>query len=304
MKNIILSFFAITLLFAACQSDTEISKLEKEVDANPTPENVKSLVQLYNDYMTNNPNDAETNGRYCYRAASKEYQINNIRGAINQLEKGIKEYASSSITPSSAFLLAEIHRTKFRQIDKSNWYYQVVNEVYPDSEYAEKSKSFNNTGQNLDKMIDVLRQNIFIDSTQTKLNPGKARQLVGMYEVYAAVKPQAENTPKYLYNIYEIANVINMNNEAVKATEKLYKEYPNYEKSENAMFLTAFLYENAFKDYDKAKALYQEFINKFPNNNFVKDAQFSMEHMGKSDEELLEEILKKNKELQEQENNN
>jgi TolA-binding protein len=44
---------------------------------------------------------------------------------------------------------------------------------------------------------------------------------------------------------------------------------------------------------DKAKAVYEEFLRKYPEDEFAGSAQFLLDNLGKSDDELLEALQKK-----------
>jgi hypothetical protein len=53
------------------------------------------------------------------------------------------------------------------------------------------------------------------------------------------------------------------------------------------------VYENSLQDYGKAKTVYTEFIRKYPESELVEDARISIRNLGKSPEEILESLLKK-----------
>ncbi len=298
MKKIIFLSSCIILLMASCQSDSglvsEITKLEKAADASPSLENINQLVSKYQQYAKENPEDAEWNGRYMYRAASKQLKANNIRGAIQNLTEGIKQYGSSTATPNSLYLMAETYATKFRQPDQADLYYQGLVEGFPSNEYAAKAKDKLRSQSSLGDRINVIKNDIYMDSTQTRVNPNKARKLVDLYLLHASILPDSPNSPAYLYDTYEIANSVRMYREAATACEKLYTDYPNHEKAPTALFLTGYLYENELKNLDKAKSIYTTFLEKHPNNEFAKSAQFALDNLGKPADQLLEELRKQN----------
>ena len=69
--------------------------------------------------------------------------------------------------------------------------------------------------------------------------------------------------------------------------DAIYTQYPQYEKAAQALFLKAFTYDNDLKDKGTAKALYEEFLQKFPNDDFADDTQFLLKNLGKNDEEII-----------------
>ncbi len=293
-------FFLITLslFILSCQPDSglagEITKLEKSMDEAPSAEKIKDLINKYNTYVNENPEDNEWNGRYLYRAASCQLQTNNVSGAIQSLGKAVKNHGSSSATPNSLYLLAETYKNKFRQVDQANLYYQGLTEAFPGNEYAEKAKTqLKGAGGSMADRIEELKQDIYMDSTQTRVNPNKARKLVDLHLLHASLLPDSPKSPQFLYDTYEIANSVRMFREAATATEKLYKDYPEHSKAPTAMFLTGYLYENELRDLDKAKDIYSDFITKYPDNEFTKSAQFALDNLGKPADQLLEELRKK-----------
>jgi tetratricopeptide (TPR) repeat protein len=54
------------------------------------------------------------------------------------------------------------------------------------------------------------------------------------------------------------------------------------------MFLKGYVYENNLGRLDKAKEIYETFIELYPNNEFADDAEVSLRFLGKSPEELIE----------------
>lgn len=299
MKNIILALLSAVLFLASCSNDSplvkEIKSLESAVDTAPTSDNILQLVSKYQEYIKDNPEDAEWNGRYSYRAASRQLQSGNISNAVKYLDDAVKLYGSSSAAPNAIFLLAETYKTKLKQMGLADTYYQALIEGYPNHEYAAKAKENIKNSIPLETQINATKDNIFTDSTKTKVDPRKARQLTELYKLYASVLPNSPKTPEFLYNTYNVANSARMYRDAANAAEKLYKSYPEYEKAPTAMFLTAFVYENNLKNIDKAETIYTEFLSKHPNNEFAASAKVALENLGKPADEMLQNIRDKNK---------
>lgn len=300
MKKTILIFIPIILFLFSCQTDNsplsaELVSLEKEVDATPTPENIKKLVNQYKSYIQANPDDSEWNGRLSYRAASRSLQTNNISGAVKMLDDAIKNYSSSSATPNNLYLLAETYKNKFKQTAIADNYYQALAEGFPNSEYASKAKEKSTSKKSLAELAAEAKTALFADTTQVRINPRKAKNLIDIYKLYTSVLPNDPKTPQYLYETYDIANSVRMYRDAAHASEKLYTQYSDYEKAPTAMFLTAFIYENNLNDLEKAESIYKDFIAKYPNDDFANDAQVALENLGTPADEMLKNIQEKNK---------
>ncbi len=56
------------------------------------------------------------------------------------------------------------------------------------------------------------------------------------------------------------------------------------------MFLKGYVYENDLRDLETAKKIYEEFLVKYPDDEFADDAEISIKNLGKSPEELIKEF--------------
>ena len=55
-----------------------------------------------------------------------------------------------------------------------------------------------------------------------------------------------------------------------------------------ALFMTGFVYENDLMDLKNAKASYESFLKRYPNDpDFADDAQMALKMLGKSPEEII-----------------
>jgi TolA-binding protein len=68
------------------------------------------------------------------------------------------------------------------------------------------------------------------------------------------------------------------------------QQYPKSSYAEEALFLSAYTYENNLNELPKAKALYEQFITQYPKAELSEDAKFALENLGKSPEDLLKEV--------------
>lgn len=63
------------------------------------------------------------------------------------------------------------------------------------------------------------------------------------------------------------------------------------------MFLLAQLYDDAFilNNESEARTIYHQILREYPKSSYANDAKACIQNLGKSDEQLVEEFLKKNK---------
>jgi TolA-binding protein len=69
---------------------------------------------------------------------------------------------------------------------------------------------------------------------------------------------------------------------------RLYAErYPEGEKTPLALFLVGYIYNNELHNLDSAAAAYRLFLQKYPTNEMAMSAQFELNTLGKTPEELV-----------------
>lgn len=88
-----------------------------------------------------------------------------------------------------------------------------------------------------------------------------------------------------------LAKTIGQPQKAIELYQKIADGLPNHPKAPTALFMLGFVYENDLNNLDKAKAIYQDFLKKYPNDpDFADDARNSLKNLGKSPEELIKEF--------------
>ncbi len=111
---------------------------------------------------------------------------------------------------------------------------------------------------------------------------------------YVEKYPDGDHYKEYLYLAAQSCNGLNEHALAIEYFDRYRKEFPHEPKSGDALFITAFIYDDKLKDMEKARAHYQEFIDKYPKHELHQAAVDALTHLGKSPEELLKEIMEKN----------
>jgi len=138
-------------------------------------------------------------------------------------------------------------------------------------------------------ILDTLLYSI-TDPTTQRLIPNVAKQYIMMAELYAKAKPDALESPEQLYKAGEIARSIGAYQQALSIYATIESSFPQYEKAPKALFMQGFTYAEDLGDEEKARELYEAFIAKYPNDDFVDDAQILLETLGKSDEEIFQQL--------------
>lgn len=142
--------------------------------------------------------------------------------------------------------------------------------------------------------IIELEKSVYSDTTGI-IDKTKVAELIDHYVSYADKYPEDSKSPEYLYNAANVSMNLMNSQKAITLFNRIMKEYPGYEKNAECLFMTGFIYDNNLQDFDKAKEIYEEFLDKYPDDEFADDAQASIDNLGKSLEEIIEEFEQKNK---------
>jgi outer membrane protein assembly factor BamD (BamD/ComL family) len=91
--------------------------------------------------------------------------------------------------------------------------------------------------------------------------------------------------------LFRLANIRNNHTQEFQLAVDTYKEYlrkyPDGIQAEVSMFLVGYLYNNSLHNLDSAGAAYKRFLAKYPESSYAVSAQFELNTLGKSPEELI-----------------
>lgn len=133
---------------------------------------------------------------------------------------------------------------------------------------------------------------------QTELDARTANKAIKAFTDYAYYCGNDSLSPVFLIKTGQVAMAINNVPQAKLAFEKCIESYPNFEGKPSAMFLLARLYDERtfLNNEEEARRLYQEIIDKYPKSPEVESAKGALKLIGKTDEQILEEFKKQEKE--------
>jgi hypothetical protein len=143
--------------------------------------------------------------------------------------------------------------------------------------------------------IDSLEAILFADS-EAPADPKAGMTLVRSYAKFYQLSEKDSLAVDMLFKAGEVSMGIGQGNLAVKYFRTITEDHSAFHKAPEALFLSGFCEENINKDTAQARFFYESFIAGFPNHKLTEDAQFSIQNMDKSDEDLIrmfEENMKK-----------
>lgn len=117
----------------------------------------------------------------------------------------------------------------------------------------------------------------------------KGEGLLKLYETYIEHYPNDEiNAPDYLYKSGMLyAEVLGNLPKAISTFRQLSNAWPNHERSENALFLIGFTYNNYLELYDKAKEAYELYLQRYPDGDMAESVIHELKYLGKTPDEIL-----------------
>lgn len=145
-----------------------------------------------------------------------------------------------------------------------------------------------------EKMIEVARA-VFADSIQG-FNESSARVFVDACEAFAMALPEDPESPEYLFKAAETSNTLRTYEKSFSLYDWIIDNYPRHDRAPISLFMKGFLFDGTLNDSTNAARYYNEFLEKYPSNQFAKDARILLENLGKTDEEVLQDLMKKNPE--------
>ncbi len=143
-----------------------------------------------------------------------------------------------------------------------------------------------------EEQIAELETELFSDENM-RMNKRRALDLVRLYEKFSDDNLSDERSSDYLFKAADISMNLNRPSQTVALFDKFLNRYPEHEKAPTALFLKGFVMEDQMQDYDRAREVYELFLERYPESDFADDAQMSLENLGKTPEELIREFESK-----------
>lgn len=125
------------------------------------------------------------------------------------------------------------------------------------------------------------------DSRNFKFDPDKAREVMTAYEDFAQKYPQSKEAPEMLMKSADLHRSLKEYDAALSVYQKIGTDFPAFDKQAQVLFLQGFVYENELYRVEKAKEIYEKFLQLYPEHDLADDVKFSLLNLGKSPEEII-----------------
>ena len=149
---------------------------------------------------------------------------------------------------------------------------------------------------------DAKKAEATLFKTDQTVNDEVIPKVVNTFCQYAEDNPKDSLAPEYMFKALEVSVNFMEPEKAIEIGNKMFENYPDYSMTPVGMFLLAsMVYEDKYKDLDKARELYEKIINDYPENDFVPSARQAIKNLGKTPEELVKEFEQMNDTVQQPE---
>jgi TolA-binding protein len=135
----------------------------------------------------------------------------------------------------------------------------------------------------------------YMKMASEKEKEGKISEALSDYSNLVAEYPESELASEaiikqaslYHENKVENVNQIEALNKAADLFITVSEKYPETEQAPRSLFMAGFIYANDIQDFTKAKAVYNLFLQKYPDDELADDAKEELDNMGLTPEEIL-----------------
>jgi outer membrane protein assembly factor BamD (BamD/ComL family) len=139
------------------------------------------------------------------------------------------------------------------------------------------------------EQIRTLEQKLFSPESDG-FDKVRADSLLNHYKEFIDRFPKDSLTPGYLFRSANIAMNAGNGLVAVEQFDRYMQDFPDGKNAPLCLFFKAFVYENVLKNLDKARETYLLFIERYPGNTFVKDAEMALRNLGKTPDQIVREF--------------
>jgi TolA-binding protein len=168
------------------------------------------------------------------------------------------------------------------------------------SEKKEEIVKADTTVVELDKCTTLFNEAKRFDAILLKatvVNNDIAEQAIKAFYEFSANCKTDTLSPVFLVKAGQVAQSIRKYTQAQLFFVKCTEEFPKFKNRGAALFLLAQLYDNAtmLNNESEAKTIYEQIIREYPKSPFADDSKACIKNLGKTDEQIVEEFLKKSK---------
>lgn len=140
----------------------------------------------------------------------------------------------------------------------------------------------------LTEQIKALEDKLF--SEMNAFDATDADLLIKLYKQAAKESEDKDIAAEYWFRAADLMMYHADPLETIGIYDHILTDYPEHEKAPMSLFLKAFVYDTRMGDSAMAHKYYDEFIARYPDDDFALDASLAIQNLGKSIEDLIKEF--------------
>jgi len=146
--------------------------------------------------------------------------------------------------------------------------------------------SCDNKKEDILREIDNLKEQAF-KQNESMPDSVSVERMCHLYSDFVSSYPDDTLSPSFLFKAGDLSAKTGNPEAAIAYFDKLVNDYPESYDAPYGLFWQGFICENQFGDPARAKPYYEKFIKMYPDHHMATDASFSLENLGKSNEEII-----------------
>ncbi len=270
----------------------QIDELEAKMKKWPSTEIASELIDSYQQYAGEHAEEPGKAAEAWYRKARYQLYLKRPAAATKTLRYALSHYRNTPAAYKMSLLLGDIWRTQPEKQIAAQTLYNLLPEAFP-AHAEEASHLKDSLGiaaiAPIPKLLDSLKLALY-NSAQVRIDRSAGKQFVDIADTYALLMPTKADAPTYLFDAAKVAGYLGDFSRSIDLYQTVYEQFPDYEKTPQAIFMLGFVYDNDLKDFEKARTYYELYLQKYPEGAFAEQVSFLLENLGKSPEELLKEL--------------
>lgn len=293
-------FLASFLFLFACKNDNsakiqdkELVAIQGEFDKTPNDANYEKLITKYLQLIQANKADKALVETLLLKASDASEKLGKDSQQLVFLNNLIKDYPQRVDSKENILKMISL-LSKLGNKQASDVMALSFAKGFPNEAKAQEFKSSISSASSPEDYILNIGKAIFADTVKG-FSEKDALAYVDACEAFALVLPKDPEAPEFINKAAEISNALKTYEKSFSLYDWLNNSYSDHKRGQMALFMKAFLFDESLKDVENAKKYYQEFIDKYPNHEFAKQAKLLMENLGKSQEEVLKSLQEKSK---------
>ncbi|MBK7408527.1 MAG: tetratricopeptide repeat protein [Saprospirales bacterium] len=153
-------------------------------------------------------------------------------------------------------------------------------------------QSSRNEAQAQQEALQALEMQL-LTAQDVNVDPEVAQAFLEKSQAYVQAFPKDSLAPSYLFKAAEVSRGLRQFGDAIKLAGQVWREYPEFEKAPDAVFLQGFIYDTDLDDTLNARKYYERFLEKYPEHPFAVNVIELLSVLGKDPEALIREFQAK-----------